>query len=58
MKFSDTNLLKVLSLGKSLKRREIDSLVFYTVDILETKFGKTTLQRHLTTFETNFLAIT
>ena len=53
----NANLLKVLLLSEGLKYGKIDSLVLHTVDILEAVLGKTTLERHLTTFETNLLAV-
>ena len=56
--FFNTNFLKVLGFCQGLNRCDIDSLVFYAVDILETMLGKTALKRHLTTFETNLLAVT
>ena len=56
-KFLQTYSLQFISLCQSLDCRKIDSLVFYTVDVLETKLRQTTLQRHLTAFETDFLTI-
>ena len=55
---SATPISRVLSLGKSLEGVEIDGLILDTVDVLETKLRKTALERHLTTFETNLLAVT
>src|SRR5690606_31001247 len=40
-----------------LKFVQIDSSVFLSVDVLETKLGNTSLQRHLTTFKSDFLGI-
>ena len=56
-KFVDADGLEILLLSEGLKHDKIDGLVFDTVDILETVLGKTTLERHLTTFKTNLLAI-
>ena len=56
--FLNTDLSQRLGIGQSLKRGDVDSLVLYTVDILEAEFGQTTLQRHLTAFKSNLLAIT
>ena len=56
-KFVDADGLEILLLSKALKDDKIDSLVLHTVDVLETMLGKTTLERHLTTFKTNLLAI-
>ena len=56
-KFVDADGLEILLLSEGLKHNKIDGLVFDTVDILETVLGKTTLERHLTTFKTNLLAI-
>ncbi len=55
--FLTTNLLKILCLSESLNRIEINRFILYTVDILETELRHTTLQRHLTAFETNLLAV-
>ena len=55
--FVDADGLQILLVGKALKDDKIDSLVLHTVDILEAVLGKTTLERHLTTFETNLLAV-
>ena len=55
--FVDADGLQILLVGKALKDDKIDSLVLHTVDVLETMLGKTTLERHLTTFKTNLLAI-
>lgn len=55
--FVDADGLQILLVGKALKDDKIDSLVLHTVDVLETVLGKTTLERHLTTFKTNLLAI-
>ena len=55
--FVDADGLEILLLSEGLKHDKIDGLVFDTVDILETVLGKTTLERHLTTFKTNLLAI-
>ena len=56
-KFVDADGLEILLLSEALKHDKIDSLVLHTVDVLETVLGKTTLERHLTTFKTNLLAI-
>ena len=56
-KFVDADGLEILLLSEGLKHDKLDGLVFDTVDILETVLGKTTLERHLTTFKTNLLAI-
>ena len=50
-------LLVAFGICQSLKGTQVDSLILYTVYILETKFRETTLQRHLTTFESDFLLI-
>ena len=55
--FVDADGLEILLLSEALKHDKIDSLVLHTVDVLETVLGKTTLERHLTTFKTNLLAI-
>ena len=55
--FVDADGLEILLLSEALKHDKIDSLVLHTVDVLETMLGKTTLERHLTTFKTNLLAI-
>ena len=55
--FVDADGLEILLLSEALKHDKIDSLVLDTVDVLETVLGKTTLERHLTTFKTNLLAI-
>ena len=57
-KFIQADLTPLILFRKLLKRRQIDGLIFHTVDVLETKLWKTTLQRHLTSFKANFLAIT
>ena len=54
----DANLLQVLGFSQSLQSGKVDGLVLYTVDVLETELGQTALQRHLTAFKTDFLAIT
>ena len=58
VEFFYANLLQILRFCDCLQHREIDSLVFYTIDVLEAELGQTTLQRHLATFKTNLLAIT
>lgn len=55
--FVDADGLEILLLSEALKHDKIDGLVLHTVDVLETVLGKTTLERHLTTFKTNLLAI-
>ena len=35
--FFDTDLLKLLCFGQGLERAEVDGLVLYAVDVLETK---------------------
>ena len=57
-KVGEGHLVKVLALGKRLNCIEIDGLVLYAVKALEAPFGKTTLQWHLATFETDFTFIT
>ncbi len=48
----------VLSLGKSVKCIDVDTDILNAIDILESELGNATVQRHLTTFKTNFLMIT
>src|SRR5690606_37258623 len=43
---------------KILQSIQIDGIVLYAVRILKAEFWHTTLQRHLTTFETDFRAVT
>ena len=52
---SNGNLLNLLGISNGLNNVEVDGLVLYTVDVLETKLRYTTLQRHLATLETNLL---
>ena len=47
----------ILFLCQSLNCLKIDCLIFFATVIVETKLRKTTLQRHLTTFKTEFLRI-
>ena len=53
----EADLLKILCLGQGLESVQIDHFVFHTIEILEAELGQTTLQRHLTAFETDFAAI-
>ena len=55
--FLYTYLLEVLGLSESSDNVEVDCLVFNAVDILETPLRETALQRHLTTFETDFTLV-
>src|SRR5690606_25851839 len=43
---------------KILQSIQVDGVVLYAVRILKAEFWHTTLQRHLTTFETDFRAVT
>ena len=54
----DSDLGDVLFLSDFLQSGEVNSEIFLVVDILETSLWNTTLQRHLTTFETNLSLIT
>ena len=58
VEFSYADLLQFFRFSESLESREVDSLIFHTVDILKAELRQTTLHRHLTTLETDFLAIT
>ena len=49
----DSDLGEVLFLSKLLECREVYSEILLVVDVLEASLRNATLQRHLTTFETN-----
>jgi len=58
MEFNETDFLQFLSFSECLEGSQVDSLILHAVDILETELRQTTLHRHLTTFETDFFAVT
>ena len=48
----------VLGLGKRVEQIEVDADILNAVDVLEAELGKTAIDGHLTTFETDLLVIT
>ena len=51
----DIDFLDLFAFSQSLKRIEVDSFVFYAIDILNPNLGKRRCKGNLTTFETDFL---
>ena len=55
--FLDTYLFKAFGFGEGLEKVEVDGLVLNSGQALETEFGQTALEGHLTAFETDFAAV-
>ncbi len=55
--FGKTYLLIATVFGKLLKGRKVNCKVLLVIDVLESSLRNTTLQRHLTAFETYLSAV-
>ncbi len=48
----------VFCFSKGIEYIDVNTHILYTVDVFESKLGQTTIDGHLTTFETNLLMVT
>ena len=54
----DIEVGDVFCFSKGIEYIDVNTHILYTVDVFESKLGQSTIDGHLTTFETNLLMVT